>query len=49
MKDKIVQFIYNYLDWAYCDNCRYNTSEQNTNCEYCHRKNISWGISKKNG
>ena len=46
MRDKIVQFIYNYLDWAYCDNCRYDNSEQNTNCEYCHRQCIDWEISK---
>ena len=46
MKDKIAQFIYGYLDWAYCDNCRYGNSEQNTNCEYCHRQSIDWEISK---
>lgn len=46
MKDKIVQFIYGYLDWAYCDNCRYGSSEQNANCEYCHRQSINWEISK---
>ena len=46
MKDKIAQFIYDYLDWAYCDNCRHN-SEDSGECEWCHRKNISWGIGKE--
>ena len=46
MRDKIAQIIYGYLDWAYCDNCRYGDDEQNSNCEYCHRKNINWGIDK---
>ena len=46
MKDKIAQIIYDYLDWAYCGNCRYD-SELPEKCDYCHRKNISWGISKE--
>lgn len=46
MRDKIAQFIYNYLDWAYCDNCRYNF-EDSENCDCCHRKSIHWELSKE--
>lgn len=46
MRDKIIQLIYDYLDWAYCDDCRYN-SENSGECEWCYRKNISWGIGKE--
>lgn len=46
MRDKIAQLIYDYLDWAYYDNCQCGNGEQNSNCEFCHRKNINWRISK---
>lgn len=46
MKDKIAQFIYDYLDWAYCDDCRYNFEDSET-CDCCHRKSINWGLSKE--
>lgn len=46
MRDKIAQVIYDYLDWAYCDNCRYG-SELPEKCDCCHRKSINWEISKE--
>lgn len=46
MRDKIAQIIYGYLDWAYCDNCRYG-SELPEQCDCCHRKSINWEISKE--
>lgn len=46
MKDKIAQFIYDYLDWAYCDNCRYNF-EDSDKCDCCHRKSINWELSEE--
>ena len=46
MKDKIAQFIYDYLDWAYCDDCRYNF-EDSEKCDCCHRKSINWELSKE--
>lgn len=46
MRDKIAQFIYDYLDWAYCDNCRYNF-EDSDKCDCCHRKSIHWELSKE--
>lgn len=46
MRDKIAQCIYNYLDWAYCDNCRHGF-EDSGECECYHRKSISWGIGKE--
>lgn len=46
MKDKIAQFIYDYLDWAYCDNCRHDF-EDSRKCDCCHRKSINWEISKE--
>lgn len=48
MKDKIAQFIYGYLDWAYCDNCRYNFEDEDSDkCDCCYRKSIHWELSKK--
>lgn len=48
MRDKIVQFIYDYLDWAYCDNCRYNFEDEDSEkCDCCYRKSIYWEISKE--
>lgn len=46
MRDEIAQIIYDYLDWAYCDNCRYDSASPEK-CDYCHRKSISWEISKE--
>lgn len=46
MRDKIVQFIYNSLDWVCCNNCRYSDFARNNTCKYCHRQNIDWRISK---
>lgn len=49
----ISQIIQNTLDYAYCDNCRYNkeirskTEEDDNPCEDCHRKYNQWGVSKK--
>lgn len=46
MRDKIAQFIYDYLDLAYCDNCRYNF-EDSEKCDCCHIKSIYWELSKE--
>lgn len=49
-REKIAELIYNYLDYMYCDNCRYN-SEKDKNefgyrpCDDCHRKNNGWAVS----
>lgn len=40
--------IYDSLGHAYCDNCRadpFNDDEEG-HCEYCHRKNIGWAVSR---
>ena len=50
-KDKIAQIIYDWFDYVYCDNCRYN-SELETDkygdnpCEDCIRKSMGWEISR---
>lgn len=46
MRDKIAQFIYDYLDWAYCENCRYNF-EDSEKCDCCYRKSINWELSEE--
>jgi hypothetical protein len=49
-KEKITQIIYDYLDYVYCNTCRYN-SELETDkygddpCEDCIRKSMGWEIS----
>lgn len=53
MRNLISNIIYNTLDYAYCDNCRFD-SEQRANdederyfsCENCHRKYSSWEVSR---
>ena len=47
-KDKIVNIIYDYLYYMYCDNCRYDSeiTDDEYHCEECYRKMNRWGISK---
>lgn len=51
LKDRIVDFLYDFLDYAYCDGCRYQNDDEKEyeydECEYCHRKQMHWGISKE--
>ena len=46
--EEAVKFIYKELDEAYCYNCRGGSEydECEDRCEYCHRKEQSWAISK---
>ena len=38
-KEEISNLIYEYIDYMYCDNCRYNFEIPDTcNCDDCHRK-----------
>ena len=47
-KEQISDIIYNYLDYMYCDNCRYDSeiTDDDCHCEDCHRKMNRWGISR---
>ena len=45
-KNEIAQIIYDYLDWMYCDNCRYNVEIESNCCEDCHSKNNGWALSR---
>ena len=45
-EQKIADLIYKYVDYMYCDNCRYNSEQDGEDaCEDCHRKYNGWGIS----
>ena len=43
-----VKFIYEELNSAYCYNCRGDSEDDKyeSRCDYCHRKEQSWAISK---
>lgn len=43
-KNKLVEIIYNELDYIYCDNCRFSLELEN-GCDDCHRKMMHWEIS----
>ena len=53
----ITTMIYESLDYMYCDNCRFNSEINESDCtdesgisyrcEDCHRKYNGWGISKR--
>lgn len=45
---QISDIIYNYLDYMYCDNCRYDSeiTDDEDHCEDCYRKMNRWAISK---
>lgn len=54
-KQMIAGFIYNKLNYMYCDNCRFDSEIDRKKyeelngywaCEDCHRKYNGWGISK---
>lgn len=45
-KEEISDIIYDYLDWMYCDNCRYSTEIESNRCEDCHRKSNGWALSR---
>lgn len=47
--EMISDIIYDYVDYMYCDNCRYShelVEESESACGDCHRKNNGWGISR---
>lgn len=49
-KEKISDLIYEYIDYMYCDNCRFSIElmeESESACWDCHRKNNGWGISRR--
>ena len=44
-KEEISNLIYEYIDYMYCDNCRYNFEIPDTcNCDDCHRKYVNWDV-----
>ena len=46
-KEEISNLIYEYIDYMYCDNCRYNFEIPDTcNCDDCHRKYVKWAVSR---
>lgn len=48
-KESVSNLIYDYVDYMYCDNCRFNhelMEESESACEDCHRKYNGWGISR---
>ena len=46
-KEEISNLIYEYIDYMYCDNCRYNFEIPDTcNCDDCHRKYVNWAVSR---
>ncbi len=48
-KEKFTQYLMSTLDTVYCDNCRGNDADDNTDpdfCEDCHRKYMSWELSR---
>lgn len=50
MKDKIVNILMEELNYVYCYNCRINEldeEDEDWNCDFCHRKNMNWELSKK--
>ena len=49
-KELVSKLIYDYVDYMYCDNCRFNTElqeESENACGDCHRKYNGWGISRR--
>jgi len=56
MKEKIIEILMNDLQGedgrqtVYCSTCRgnkENKDDERSRCEYCHRKDMGWGISRK--
>lgn len=48
LKDRIVDFLCDVLDYVYCDSCRFqNNDKKEYECEDCHRKHMNWEISKE--
>lgn len=46
-KEEISNLIYEYIDYMYCDNCRYNFEIPDTcNCDDCHMKYVNWAVSR---
>lgn len=45
MKENIITLLMQTLDTAYCDSCNHNLNDDY--CEYCHRKNINWSLSRE--
>ena len=48
---KISDLIYDWLDYMYCDNCRYDSELHDDGyggnpCECCYRKYNGWGVSR---
>jgi len=44
---EISDLIYSRLDYMYCDNCRHNFEETESDpCYDCFRKYNNWGVSR---
>ena len=44
MTDKVAELLMESFSSVYCDTCRNNDSSE---CDYCHRKAMSWAISEE--
>lgn len=44
MEEKIKEILENSFECVYCDTCAEYCNEDV--CDYCHRKNMNWGISE---
>lgn len=54
LKDRIVDFLYDELDYIYCDSCRFQNNDkkeyeydQYNECEDCQLNHMNWEISKE--
>ena len=44
-REEIFQVLKNKFSDVYCDSCAVNADFSGDNCDFCHRKNMNWGIS----
>lgn len=46
-KKAISKLIFETLNYAYCDNCKFEDNDVfNFCCENCHRKAINWSVAR---
>lgn len=44
---KISEILVKELSYIYCHNCKFNDSTDDSDCDDCHRKNMSWELSEE--
>lgn len=44
MTDRVAELLMSALESVYCNTCKNDDSSE---CDYCHRKSMSWGLSEK--